>query len=314
MHLARPRQVTLALLAATTSAVALSSAAPAQAAGHPKPRPHAQHITVQGVIVAHTGQTVTVFANTLAVGHTKSTHGRVTVTLPVSRKHTGKASLEARTTSHPAALRVGDVLTLNGTGSAAGDAITLTSAQQEVESPAPARAWFGTISAIDPTTHALTLQSQDTADGHHAGEDGVAGESSLAVDVSTASVTLDGAAADTAALTVGQTVVVLGQSDHDAAVGVAVYAYTQAPTSVSGELRAVTGSVVTIGDGQNVDLSPGGTPIPLLLNGNPAATLDQLNEGDKLLVIGAGAGDAFTPTIAFAFNEHDNGPCGTNQD
>jgi hypothetical protein len=310
VHLPRP----VFLVFAASAAVALAlSASPAQAARRhkPQPRPVAQQIRVQGVIVGHSGRTVRLFADTLTVGHATSGHRVVTVTLPAPGKHALAAGLA---TAGSASLRTGDVLTLAGTGSAAGAALALSSVRQEAEDPAPARAWFGTVSAIDPATGALTLQTQQEADGHQAGDGNGPDGATLTVDVSGAAVTLDGTTSTNEALAVGQTVVVLGENHHDTAVGAHVYAYSTAPTVIAGELHSVTGATITIGDQHTIDLAPGGTPVPLLLNGNPGATTDQLAEGDKILVLATSTTDSITATIAFAFNDHDNGPCGTNED
>lgn len=63
-----------------------------------------------------------------------------------------------------------------------------------------------------------------------------------------AAVLIDGAPG---ALTPGQTVVVLGEGDHETILAAAVYAYTTAPTVIAGDVTAVTGSTLTIGDQDN---------------------------------------------------------------
>jgi len=44
--------------------------------------------------------------------------------------------------------------------------------------------------------------------------------------------------------TPGQTVVVLGEGDHDTILAAAVYAYTTAPTVIAGDVTAVPGSTL----------------------------------------------------------------------
>lgn len=341
MHRARLRLSAAGVLAALAGGTGLITAQPVLAAEPPAGRSAVQRISVQGVIVGRSGRTVQVFARTLSVGRARSTHRLVTLTLPARRRSgavgaasvpAGATSAASRSTGAGAAggpsLRIGDLISVRGTGRGAGSSIQLGTLQQEVETPAPARLWVGVIAGVDPATGTLTMAWQEQVDGgqgnggqgnggqgtaRRAGDGGPDG-SGLVVNAAAAAVQLDGAKADPTALAAGQTAVVLGENDHDTVLAASVYAYSQPPSFLSGDVTDVSGTVVTLdADGEpSIDLAPGGTPVPLLLNGNPGATADQLSVGDKLLVIGTDTGNGFTPALAFGFNQQDDGPVGTN--
>jgi hypothetical protein len=60
-----------------------------------------------------------------------------------------------------------------------------------------------------------------------------------------------------------------------------------------------------------VDLAPGGIAVPVVLNGGVTVDPETLIAGERLVVLGETADDgAFTPTVAFAFDENNHYPAG----
>ena len=136
------------------------------------------------------------------------------------------------------------------------------------------------------------------------------------------------------------TVAVLGEFNDGEIVAADIFGFTNAPDFVRGDITAINGNTVTVGDDNNGhhggddgdDATPsrhGGddgdddaavtaslTNVPLVLNGTLGATAADLTVGDKLVLIGSNdtATGVFTPDIGFAFNSDDQHPCGHNGD
>ena len=291
-------------LVTATAAFALLAAAPADALAathHSAPRSHAaRHFTARGLIVSHTATTATVLVRSLRDG--RAVRRNATITVRLTAPHRSR-QIHAHVTAP--ALTDGNLLTLAGTATGSGTDEQFD-ADTAVQQTAPAHVFLGTVTAVDSTLITLTKADRSSDDGN--GD----GQSTFTVDVSQAAVTVDGAAGGTMAP--GQFAAVLGEGDHDTLLAASVYAYSAAPALTGGEVSAVNGTVVTMGEDDastDVDLSTAA----LVLNGNPGATVDQITSGDRLVVLGRVDGSGtFTATTAFAFNSGDSGPVGENQD
>jgi hypothetical protein len=288
-------------------------------------------IRVSGVIVSSSGNTVQVLASSLRVGKQASTGARlVNLTLnPPARRRAIRADHHGETPGLPPAppapaapaapaapkLTPGDGLTVTGTGTADGPNLTVTPNGAPVETAAPVRVWLGVLTGVDAAAGTVQLMAIRHSDGDGDHRDGRLHR--LTAAAAAATVTLDGAASTLTGLAAGQVVVVLGSSDHDVATASSIYAFGKPPAFQGGRVTAVNGSVVSLdSDGPlDVDLAPGGTAIPLVLNGNAGATVDKLTPGARLLLVGTrDAITGFTPTMAFGFDAHDRGPVGHNED
>lgn len=288
-----------------------------------KQRPASGKVRVGGVVVSHTRRTVTVFASSLSVGRRRAANKRVTVRLVVRRRSATPNAGNAA--SFDASLKDGYRINLAGNGLMRDNVISLHRLRSEDHQAAAATAWFGTVTSIDAANGSSTVQLSEDACGEETEEHGNQ-NNTVTVDFSTATITVDGSPGD---LAVGQLVVVLGEASNLTVLAETVYAFTSAAASVRGEISAVDGTLVTVGeqddregdgddDGESavtIDLGSGSAAIPLILNGNPGATADQLRRGDKILVVGTQPdGVTFVPALAVAFNEHDTGPVGDNED
>jgi hypothetical protein len=309
-------------------------------AHHKTARHHLKHMTVKGLVAAHHGRTMAVFAKTAKVG--------------ASTRHNQRFKLTfARSTHARVHMPVGDHIRVAAVGRAHGHHLTILRHNDETVSPAPASLFFGTIDAINGNL--LTVSESDRDDGdnefgddhghdgnndaarmspadHSPGGPGDGGPGSsghqITIDDSHAAITVDGST-DTP-LAVGDTVAVLGEASHDTVVAAEVFGFSQAPAFLRGDITAINGDTVTIGGdnnhGDKVADDHGGdndqsatvslTGVPLVLNGDAGATTSQLMVGDKLIVIGTtdSTTGELTPELAFAFNGNDDNPCGHNGD
>jgi hypothetical protein len=298
-----PRPVLVALAGAGSLLLLAATPAGALAADHVAKPQHVKvvHFNAHGIVVSAAGSTAVVMARTVQVQHQGVQHNvSITVTLaPGALKHTTKGH-KAPTT---AGLIVGDRVELTGTetGPSTAQVFTVTHAVQHAQ---PAHVFLGKITAINGTMIKVwkgAEPSDDPAENDN-------GLHVISVDVSNATVTVDGVAGT---LAVGQTVAVLGEGDRDAVLAASVYAFTVAPTVVAGKISSVIGTKVTIGHEESavtVDLA--GTP--LVINGNAAGALTSVAAGAKAVILGTTTAGVFTPSLAFVFNKADLHPVGHN--
>jgi hypothetical protein len=216
-----PRR-TVATAAAVTAALAVST--PAMAAGS-KPKP--VKFTAQGLVVASTSSTLRVLTRQLRVGAASlPANTVVTVKRPSGKAKKSNASL------------VGYTVTVSGSAAKSGKTLTLA-ASTEVAQPRPALVFLGVVTAV--TTTGLTLDEASAAGGDDFGDD----QNTLTVDTSAASVSVDGAAAT---VEQDQFVIVLGERDANNVVAATVDAYTTPPDVEAGNISAIAGSTITLGD------------------------------------------------------------------
>ena len=208
-------------------------------------------------------------------------------------------------------------INLAGRGTLKRSTISLRELSHEDHQAAPATAWFGSVTTIDPTANSATLLLTENTCGEDSQEHGRP-SSTVVVDFSTAArnnaITVDGLPGN---LAVGQFVAVLGEASDLTVLAETIYAFTARPSAVRGEIRAIVGTSVSVGEDEyatTIDLGSGPSATPLILNGNRGASVDQLSRGDKILIIGSTDGSVFRPALALAFNEHDTGPVGNNED
>jgi hypothetical protein len=300
-----PRPALVALAGASSLLLLAGTPASALAASHVAKPKHVKvvHFNAHGTVVSASGNTAVVLARTVLVEHQGVKHNvSITVTLaPGAFKHTAKGK-KAPTT---AGLIVGDRVELKGTetGPATAQVFTVTHAVQHAQ---PAHVFLGKITAVNGTLIKVS-KGAEASDSQAENDNGLHG---FVVDVSKATVTVDGAAGT---LAVGQTVAVLGEGDSDAVLAASVYAFTVAPTVLAGKISAVTGTQVTLGDEEDavtVDLA--GTP--LVINGNAGGALTSVAAGAKIVVLGTTTAGAFAPSLAFVFNSADKHPVGHNHD
>lgn len=327
---ARRASVAALGIAGVGAAVALAAALPAtEAAAHPADaahhaagKHHHRHLVVNGVVAGHHHRTVTVFARTVKAGATT--------------RHNERIELHFAHSAHGRTkIPTGDHFRIVATGTGSKRVFTIRHNHHETVSPAAAALFFGTVKAVNANRLTVSVNDRDDGD-HHDGNDndgehhgdgddrvspsehspGGPGDNdndgpghTIAVDDTTAAITVDGARA----IAVGDTVAVLGEASHNTVVASTIYAFTTAPSFMRGKVQQVNGDTVTLrenGTTSTVSL----TGVPLAINGDVDATPSQLIVGDKLLLVGpidAGTGQV-TPEVAFAFNHHDDHPCGDN--
>jgi hypothetical protein len=334
----------IAGIGAVMMAAAVPSAAvaahPSAAGHHRHASHHLKHVSVKGVVAHHHGRTVTVFAKSAKTGHTTRHNRRVTVTFARSVHHARVKML------------AGDRISIRGDGRVSGHRITILKHSDENVNPAPASLFFGTVDAINGNLLSVRERNRDDGDnesgvdrrdGHDGSDDNVAaqpadhgddGDNSgpgheVMVDTTNASTTVDGSAAT--ALAVGDTVAILGENNDHTVVADRIFGFTNAPAFVRGDITAINGDDVTIGDddqgenhhGEDVADDHGDDDatlmvslagIPLFLNGDGNTTTSDLSIGDKLVMLGSfDSSGNFTPAVAFAFNGDDDQPCGHNE-
>ncbi len=213
------------VVTAAAVAAALAMSTPAMAAGSSKPKP--VKFTAQGLVVASTSNTLRVLTRRLRVGAASlPANTVVTVKRPSGKAKKSNASL------------VGYTVTISGSAAKSGKTLTLA-ASTEVAQPQPAQVFLGVVTAV--TTTGLTLDEASAAGGDDFGDD----QNTLNVDTSAASVSVDGAAAT---VDVDEFVIVLGERDANNVVAATVDAYTSPPDVEAGQISAVAGSTITLGD------------------------------------------------------------------
>lgn len=298
-----PRPALVALAGASSLLLLAATPASALAAGHVAKPKHVKvvHFNAHGTVVSASGSTAVVLARTVQVQHQGVRHNvSITVTVaPGAFKKVGKGH-KAPTT---AGLIVGDQVELTGTETGPADAqvFTVTHAVQHAQA---AHVFLGKVTAVNGTLIKVS-KGAEASDDQAENDNGLHG---FAVDVSKATVTVDGAAGT---LAVGQTVVILGEGDHDAVLAASVYAFTVAPTVLAGKISVVTGSQVTLkDDGKTTTVDLAGTP--LVINGNAGGALTGVAAGARAVVLGTTTGGVFAPSLAFVFNSADKHPVGHN--
>jgi hypothetical protein len=326
-------------------AVALAAAVPGGAAASPdratamhhhEAGHHMRHLSVKGLVASHHGRTVTVFAKRASAGSWRRHDDRIKVRF-------------ARSAHARVKMPVGDRIRVSATGRAHGHHFIVMRHNDETVTPAPASLFFGTVDAINGSQLIVGEHDRDNGDNESGrdrrhGDDGNdndrreaahdhgpgGGDNSgrghrITVDDSTAAITVDGSS--NTPLAVGDTVAVLGESSHDTIVAAQIFGFTNAPAFLRGDITAISGNNVTVGDDNDgehndravaddhgddaVTVSLAG--VPTFLNGDAGASASDLAVGDKLVLIGSvDSTGTFTPTMAFAFNHKDHNPCGDN--
>jgi hypothetical protein len=298
----------IAASACVAGLVLAPDAGAAAHSGHHAARPFVAH----GLLISASANSVTVLAHDVHTGKSVSRHEQLTIALPSGTK--GARTLR-KIVKHASS---GDRVTVNGRAESTGSGLRFT-ANDVTDHPAPFHLYLGTVTAVDGTT--VKVNKADRPSDDQGEDDGGA----FTVDVSTAAVTVDGAAGD---LAVGQSVALLGSENHDTVVATSVWALTTAPATLFGKVRNVDGTVVTLksdddgtgGDGGDDDATASAHGhrgdhagvtvdlgnVPLVLNGHSGATADQLTEGSRLVLLGSTDPDsgAFVPSLAFGFS-HD---------
>jgi hypothetical protein len=324
-------------VAAVGAAVAFASAVPATAAGGATHRSsathqvaekhhhHSKHLMVKGLVAAHHGRTVTVFAKTAKAG-AKTRHNK-RIKIVFTRSAHGRTRIP-----------VGDHLRLKATGTASKHVFRIRHNDDEQVTEGKATLIFGTVSAVNGNQLTVSENDRDNGD-HHDGDDndgenhggdnnrvspadhspGGPGDGGgdndgrghrITVDDTTAAISVDGTEG---AIDVGDTVAILGEVTDNTVVASTIYAFSTPQGFLRGKVQSVSGDNVTFrNDGNTMTVSL--TNVPLALNGDVGATSSELVAGDKLLLVGpvdASTGDIM-PNLAFAFNDNDDHPCGDN--
>jgi hypothetical protein len=304
----------VAVAAAIPATATASAPHRAMSAHHATSMHRSKHLVVKGLVAGHHGRTMTVFAKTAKVGAKTRHNERLKV-------------IFARSAHGRSKIPTGDHIRLVASGIAHRHVFTIRHNHHEMVTPAPATLFFGTVGAVNANLLTVSENDRDNGDHHDGGDndgrvspadhggggdDGDGEGHQITIDDSTATITVDGQGG---AVAVGDTVAVLGEATDSTVVASTIYAFTKAPSFIRGEVKAVSGDDVTLRDhGNTTTVSL--TGVPLALNGDVGATPSQLVVGDKLLVIGpidSGTGQ-ITPEVAFAFNHHDDNPCGDNGD
>lgn len=283
---ARSFSIALAAVAAATLFAATPGTALARGAHHAGRPAKAHNFTAHGVVVSHTSSTVTVLARQVRVGKQARQNQRITVQLPKQKRgHSVRVPAN------------GSLIRTTGTTTGSGKAATYT-ARTLAEQHTDAHVYLGTIESI---AGALVTIAKAPEPSDDPSEDGTG---LFTVDTSTAAILVDGAAGD---LAVGQSAAVLGTGDNDAIVATAVYAFTTAPTSQTGEVVDVTGNIVTLSGEDDASTAIDLSGVMVVLDGVSGATADQITLGSRVLVLGTIDGTGtFTPTLAFAFSPHED--------
>lgn len=294
---------------------------------------HAHHIVVNGLTKSHHGRTITVFATTEKLGHKTRHNKKVTITFARGVR------------THLDHVRHGNKIHLNARGVGDLHHFVVRHKESENTDSAPATLIFGTITEENGSMLLVSESNRDNGDdqrgddqGDHSGPDGdgmdhVHGDRggdghNVVVDTSGAkTVELDGAEVAPA---IGDEVAILGEVTDNTVLADAVYGFSNPQSFLRGQVTAINGTSVTLNgedDGEDdgtddSDVSDDGgngvtvnlADAPLFVNGSTGSTLDQLTVGDKLLVIGdfSLTDNSFAPSLAFAFNGHDDHPCGDN--
>jgi len=193
---------------------------------------------VHGIVLNVSGSKVKVLSSVAKIGKKAAHNQVVTLTLTAHTKRTTKAHthprrhrpaemLGASSAGVPAAapaLQAGDDITAAGTVASNGTLLTA----QETSTMLPAEALVGQVATVAADGLSFTVTTHDQVDGDHAEHD-----NAEPVLVSTGAAPVTGPA-----VTAGQYVVVLGETDHHDMLAAKVYTFTTAPALVAGEVTA----------------------------------------------------------------------------
>jgi len=302
-----------------------------------KPKPAAarvQRFTAQGLVVSATASTLKVITRQLKVGTTSlPANTVVTVARPGGKNKTGNLA--------------GYAVTLSGNATTSGTSVKLA-ASQEIVKANPAEVFLGVVTGSTATS--LRLATHSTARGDHLGDDDSALTVDISTAVSTvdgaAAAPADGEFAVVLGERDGNTVVAATVDAYTTAPDVvagrisSVDGTTVTLAPRGGHGRSADGRISSKphrphGDdsqdpsgqdpsGQDpssqdpsdqpaattVDLAPGGTAVPVVLNGGATTDPSALVAGENIVILGDSSSGTFTPTIAFAFNGDDRRPAG----
>jgi hypothetical protein len=256
---------------------------------------HLKRVTVDGLVTAVHQRHVTVFASSSTIGR-RTTHDTVVHFLLGRHAHRDRH------------LQKGYVLHLVASGHGSMKHLVIPKVKNVHVAPSPAAVTVGVVDQVSSNGLVVSQFSRD--DGDH-GRDGA--QHRLSVDTSTAKVTVDGGAGT---IRRGDLVALLGEADGSNVLASRVFGFSGEAESLRGEVKAIDGDAVTIrseGYDTTISLGSGANDVPLFLDGAAAAT-DQLRVHDRIVVLGVvrSEEEGFEPLVGFAFDGHDNGPCGDN--
>ncbi len=164
----------------------------------------------------------------------------------------------------------------------------------------------GTVKSVSGDTVDVTLAN--SGDSHHGTVDGSARQGfgtagdhrgdSVPVDASQATVTLDGSASSVGSLVSGDTVMIVGMRIEHRFIASDVYAYDNAPQVVTGFLRQVSGSTLTLAGDSGVLVDASSATVYL---DNAPSSVSQLARRDLVVAVGTLASGTLSATAVFAF-------------
>jgi uncharacterized membrane protein YgcG len=294
----------VAVAASTSLALALTAPVAAEAARRPSHHPATRTFVAHGVVVRHTGATMTVLATDVRSGRSVVRNRTLTVSLPSRASTAGRlVARKMRGLANGDRVTVTGVVTGQGrsTRFQVGDMGHLASAFHS---------YIGVISAVSGsllTVHKGTVPSDDANENDNG---------SFTVDDSTANVLVDLAAGTPA---VGQSVLVLGSSVNDVVVATSVFAFSTPPDVLRGRVSAVNGTTVTVGGEEDAQTQVDLSSTTLIVDGVSNSTPAQVTVGAKLVALGwTNDAGVFVPVLAVAFSHtcdsHHHGDGGHSED
>src|SRR5579859_5508368 len=212
--------------------------------GHGHGHGHGRRFNLTGLVTAANGTDLQVLVGRGQLGGKRLAQQSVPIVLSAHR-------------NRPASAAVGD--TIHAQGTADSQTGQLDASEFKVQ-PSGTSATAGVIDAINGTTISVNVSAEAGSDaqgdqGERYSGDGQDGGDDVVVDVTQASVSLDGQPASLAQLTTGQTVVILGETDDESALAAQVLAYSTAPGIVEGTLTQVNGNLLTLSSGGDDETS-----------------------------------------------------------
>lgn len=328
------RLAATSITAVLTLAAAGGTASAAASPHRPGPRWHAhgQHFVARGLVAGVSRGELTVLADVLRVGH--HVERGVEITVHTSAVTSGGHRARRGRYAGGRAPAVGDRVVAAGWVSS-GQTGDDYEAQSTSVAPAPATVLVGTVADTTPPPGATSGFTLAASGGQGDQPPGASGDAvradpgpdqpnTIGVDTSAATVTVDGASGGP--LAVGDVIAVVGEVAADAVTAAQVYAFSTAPTFLSGVVTAVDAGTVTVTAGDGGDQGDGpGTPVdlsgvPVVLDGTTGQTVTDLQPGDRILVVetvatATGGGSTLpAASLAIAFDNGDQGPAGTNGD
>jgi len=272
---------------------------------HARQHGHSHRFNLKGLVTAANGTQLQVL---VGQGH-----------LGGQRLRGQSVRLDLNARGHHPSPDLGDSIHAQGTAdSAMGE---FDASQFEVQAAGDGSALVGVLDAVDGTTLMVNVSAAagsddqgDQGDGQGDQGDATNGDDQgddVAIDASTASVSLDGQPASVAQLTPGETVAVLGETADDSALATQVMAYSAVPGIADGTITQVSGNVLTLssgdggggGDSEDGNSAVDVTGSQIFLDGQPGATVSQLAAGDDVLAIGTAGSDPLAATVTFAFDQ-----------